>query len=88
MTVKKAIEILDWWIDHKRQSMEKLKQEWHFDDDKPTEVAKMLIDSDKVTMSNLDKIRAQLVPNCSHPKKMRDTMSDGQVYCMNCNLDF
>jgi len=87
MTVKKAIEILDWWIDHKTQAMEKLKQGWKFDDDKPTEVAKMLIDSDKIAISNLETIKAQLVPNCRHPKIMRDTMSDGQVYCMNCNLD-
>jgi hypothetical protein len=86
MTVKKAIEIIDWWIGHKTQVMEKLKQEWHYDDDKPTEVTKMLIDSDQIAISNLEAIKAQLSPNCRHPKKIRNTLSDGQVYCMNCNL--
>lgn len=88
MTVKKAIEILDWWINHKKQSMEQLRQEWNFDDyDKATGIAQILLESDRVTISNLEKVRTQLVPNCKHPKKMRDRLSDGQWYCMNCNLD-
>jgi len=28
MTVKKAIKILDWWINQKKHGMEKLKEEW------------------------------------------------------------
>ena len=87
MTVKKAIEILDWWIGHKKQSMEQLRKEWNYDADKATEVAKALIQSEETTLSNLEKIKAELVPNCKHPKKMIDGLPDGQSYCMNCNMD-
>ena len=54
MTVKKAIKILDWWIDHKKQAMEQLKLEWKFDYDKVSEVARMLVESDRIAISNLD----------------------------------
>ena len=88
MTVKRAIEILDWWINHKKQAMEQLKLQWKFDDyDKASEVAKALIELDRMAISNLKTIRAHLVPNCKHPKKMRDILPDGQQYCMNCNMD-
>jgi hypothetical protein len=88
MTVKKAIEILDWWINHKKQSMEQLKKEWKFDDyDKATGVAQLLFESEQVAIYNLETIRAELVPNCKHPKKMQDRLPDGQWYCMNCNMD-
>jgi len=86
MTVQKAIKILDWWIGQKTQGMEKLQKEWTFSDD-THDVGKTLLDVDKIIISNLEKIRAELVPNCKHPKKMRDRTSDGQWYCMNCNLD-
>jgi mRNA-degrading endonuclease YafQ of YafQ-DinJ toxin-antitoxin module len=33
------------------------------------------------------KIKKELVPNCKHPKKMRDKTLNGQWYCMNCNSD-
>jgi hypothetical protein len=88
MTVKKAIEILDWWINHKKQSMEHFLKEWHLEIyDKATGVAKLLFESDKVAISNLETILAELVPDCKHPKKMRDRLPDGQWYCMNCNMD-
>jgi len=32
-------------------------------------------------------VKEQLVPNCKHPKKMRDRSPDDQWYCMACNLD-
>ena len=88
LTLKKAIEILDWWINHKKQSMEHFLKEWNFENyDKATGVAKMLFESDTVAISNLETIRAELVPDCKHPKKMIDTLPDGQQYCMNCNMD-
>jgi len=87
MTVKKAIKILDWWISHKKQTMKHFKKDWKFETDSISEVAKSLIQSDETTIYNLEKIKKELVPNCKHPKKMIDTLSDGQKYCMNCNLD-
>ena len=46
-----------------------------------------MIESDETVISNLEKIRRELVPNCKHPKKMTDILPDGQKYCMSCNLD-
>ena len=86
MTIQKAIKILDWWIGQKTRGMEKLQKEWTFSDD-THDVGKTLLDVDKTIIVNLELIRKELVPNCKHPKKMRDRMSDGQWYCMNCNLD-
>ena len=87
MTVKKAIKILDWWINHKKQSMEQLLKKWNYDPKNPTDVEKLLIETTDTELHNLEIIKAQLVPNCSHPKKMIDTLPDGQKYCMNCNAD-
>ena len=88
MTVKKAIKILDWWIADKKDGMEELKQKWNYQKyDDATGVAKIIFDMDKTILYHLEKIRSELVPNCKHPKKMRDRTSDGQWYCMNCNFD-
>jgi len=87
MTVKKAIKILDWWIDHKKQSMEQLLKKWNYNPKNPTDVERLLIETTDTELCNLEIIRAQLVSNCSHPKKMRDKLPDGQEYYMNCNFD-
>jgi hypothetical protein len=88
MTVKKAIQILDWWIGHKKETMETLRKEWHYQTyEEATGVAKLLFEMDKIDISNMEEIRKELVPNCTHPKKMRDRDPSGQWYCMNCNLD-
>ena len=87
MTVKNAIKILDWWIDHKKRSMEKLQREWSHDSfEEIRGIAKMIFDVDKVIITNLEKIRNELVPNCKHPQKMHD-ICKGQKYCMACNMD-
>ena len=86
MTVKKAIKILDWWIDNKKQGMEKFQKKWEHTAD-TYGVTKILLDSDKTIIENLELIRKELIPNCKHPKKMRDRTSNGQWYCMNCNYD-
>jgi len=85
MTVNKAIKILDWWIDQKKHSMEKLKMEWDGTDDYG--VTKTLLNVDRISISNLETLKNELVPDCKHPKKMNDRTPDGQLYCMNCNFD-
>ena len=85
MTVKKAIKILDWWINQKKETVNKLKIEWDFQNDSHG-VGKTLLDMDQTIISNLETIKKQLIPNCKHPKKMRD-IANGQLYCMNCNWD-
>lgn len=88
MTVQKAIQIIDWWINHKRNTMEKFRKEWKFDSfEEVTGISKIIFDADKTDISNLEKIKVELVPKCKHPKKMRDRTADGQWYCMNCNFD-
>jgi len=86
MTVKKAIKILDWWIHQKKDDVEKLKEHWAYSDD-DYGITKTLLNVNKITISNLETIRNEIVPNCNHPKKMKDMAPDGQWYCMNCNLD-
>ena len=87
MTVKKAIQILDWWINHKKQSIEQFKEQWDFSSDSVTSLATTWMHSEETSIDNLEKIKTELVPNCKHPKKMIDTLPNGQKYCMNCNLD-
>jgi hypothetical protein len=69
-------------------SNEKSKNnKWNYYNDKDTEIRQALLESEITEISNLEKIRSELVPNYRHPKKMQDRLPDGQVYCMNCNLD-
>jgi len=86
MTVKKAIRILDWWINQKKNGIEKLRVDWNFNNDDHG-IAKTLLDADKITISNLETIRNELVPDCKHPTNMQDQDPTGHKYCMNCNLD-
>jgi len=53
MTVKKAIDILDLWISHKKLSKKQLKEEWNYDADKATEVARALMDSEEQSLEAL-----------------------------------
>ena len=86
MTIKKAIKILDWWIEQKSHGIEKLQKEWIFSDDIHG-VGKTLLDADKTIVTNLELIRKEIIPKCNHPKKMQDVDSNGNRYCMNCNWD-
>ena len=83
VTVKKAIKILDWWINQREQQINKLETEYKFND---SEIQRVLFESEKTIIDNLKLIKKELVPNCKHPKKMRDIC--GKIeYCMSCNLD-
>jgi len=64
----------------------KLKKEWNYLDDNYG-IMKTLLSADRITISNLNMIKKELVPNYNHPKKMNDRISDGQWYYMNCNMD-
>lgn len=88
MTVKKAIQILDWWINHKKESMEKLRKDWNIADiDKATGTEKIIFDAEKTEIYNLEVIKKELVPDCKHPKEWHDIDGTGQKYCTGCNLD-
>ena len=83
MTLKKGIKILDWWIKNREEKIKELETDFNFND---PEIPKILLDNEKTIIENLKLIRKEIVPNCKHPKNMRDTCK-GVVYCMNCNLD-
>ena len=50
-------------------------------------MGKILLDVDKTIIANLESVRKELVPKCSHPKNMQDVDSNGNRYCMDCNWD-
>jgi len=83
MTIKKAIKILDWWIERRENSLKKLQETIIFSD---SEITKVLVNSDKMIIHNLKLIKKEIIPNCKHPKKMQDTCGS-QKYCMACNWD-
>jgi len=89
MTVKKAINILSWVLDNKTKTVkefyepELLRAKY----DLSADLYRTLLKVTETDIHNLEALKEQLVPNCRHPKKMRDKTPDGQWYYMNCNLD-
>lgn len=83
MTVKKAIKLVDLWIEHREESIKKLNSENIFND---FSITKTLVDCDQRIIDNLKLIKKELVPKCRHPKKMQDICA-GVKYCMDCNCD-
>ena len=81
MTVLKALKLLDWWIAQRENVIKEL-----FLDCKNSETMIIIRDSEKTIIANLKLIRDELIPKCTHPKKMQDTCA-GQKYCMECNFD-
>jgi len=85
MTLKKGIQILDYYLDEKTKHLNNLIQ---LETQKRSEdwapILKKNLESEIVT---LKMIQAQIVPKCTHPKKYHDKTKNGDVYCMNCNMD-
>ena len=90
MTVKKALKIIDYVIDKKldmKSNFLSLDKPWNQGEDCIVELSKtfaFVIDNDIELFRAIEK---QLKPNCKHPKKLHDGDSDGNLYCMGCNLD-
>jgi len=88
MTVKKAIQKLDWWIEQKESTIQQLLKDWNYDSiDESIGISKTLFQVDKTIISNLKSIREELVSKCNHPKELHDKEPGGNLYCMGCNLD-
>ena len=90
MTVKKAIKILDWLIEQENalaKGFVDIKHSWNQDFDCVRDLAKSLSDSKNNEIYALNLIKNELIPNCSHPKKMQDVDPKGNRYCMVCNMD-
>ncbi len=89
MTVQKAIKILDWLIERESKLVKGFvdtKHSWNHGFDCARDLAKSLSNSIKNEVEVLQILRKELVPKCSHPKDMRDVDSNGNRYCMDCNL--
>lgn len=90
MVSKKAVEILDFLIDYETKmhtAMSDPSKSWNIGNDSIGKLAKTLSDCHKDNIRVLNIIKKELVPNCKHPKKMRDKTPNGQWYCTNCNMD-
>lgn len=93
MTVKKAIKLLDWWIENREKNLKvitaKVIKENAINADTEFEFPKIynaILGNEQAVIKNLKLIRKKIIPNCKHPKRMHD-MCDGIKYCMSCNLD-
>lgn len=98
MSVKKAIEELDYLIDGKKNAksgIQDLIQKWGYDgQDVMTRSAKMIAGMLQIDITWLQGIKRQLLPEqhrtkivCKHPKRDHDIDGNGQKYCMNCNAN-
>lgn len=90
MTIKKAVKILEWFIEKQNQYSESMidpKQAWNQDFDVLRDMTKSFSDRQKDEIKVLEIIKTELVPKCKHPKKMQDIDSNGNRYCMDCNWD-
>ncbi len=90
MTIKKALKLLDFLIEYETRvynGMSNPAKSWNIGDDSIGKMAKTMSDCHKDNIRVLNIIKKELIPNCKHPKKMRDKTANGQWYCMNCNYD-
>ena len=55
MTVKKAIKMLNWWIDQRKKVMEEFKSNWNYKTE-VEDVAKTILKSEETVIYNLEKI--------------------------------
>jgi len=88
MTVKKAIEILDWILNNKTKTIEEFYKPNIIDSkyDLSENLYRTLLEIAKTDVYNLEVVKKQLVPDCKHPPEMHDVCK-GQKYCMACNMD-
>lgn len=87
MTSKKAVQIIDRFIENRIQHIADLQTPEHSWGNGIT--AKMVEqDIERMTreISWFNILRKEIVPNCKHPKEMHD-ICKGQKYCMICNMD-
>jgi len=88
MTIKKAIEILEWILNNKRKTIEEFYKPNIIDSkfDLSENLYRTLLMIAETDLYNLQVVKKQLVPDCKHPRKMHD-ICGGQKYCMSCNMD-
>ena len=90
MTIKKALKILDYYIDKKSKMKEDfldMNMSWNKGQNHIQEFSKGLALVMENDLKVLNSLKKELKPKCKHPKNLRDKSSDGNSYCMGCNLD-
>ena len=97
MTVKKALEGLDFLIQNKyevRTGMLDPTQIWNKEKDLANDAANTIATVLQRDIDSLNAIKRQLLPEqhrtkivCKHPRRDHDISPDGQKYCMNCNAN-
>ena len=90
MTIKKAIQMLDFSIEGNKVLTEGFQdptKSWNQNLDCVSELVQTMANLTKQETRALELIKKEIQPKCSHPKKMRDRDSEGDWYCMSCNLD-
>lgn len=88
MTIKKAIQILDYYLSEKKRHLEHAIEYEQKSYEKNTfEIPKMMRENLESEIIILNALQVQFVPKCRHSKKYQDTTKNGILYCMNCNAD-
>ena len=90
MTVKKAIEILDWILKNKTKTVEEFYKPniLHSKFDLSENLYRTLLMIAESDIYSLEALKKQLVPDCKHPKEDIDLdPTTKKPYCMACNLD-
>ena len=90
MSVKKALLMIDFLIEYEtkmQKGMADPTKSWNVGTENIKDLAKTLSECHGDNIRVLGDIQKELIPNCKHPKKMRDRTADGQWYCMDCNFD-
>lgn len=90
MTVKKAIEILDYYTEKKSEMKAGLldrNKPWNHGDVNLYPLSEIMADNIETDLLVLNAIRKQIEPNCKHTEKSQDIDPDGNRYCVDCNLD-
>ena len=87
MTVKNAIKLCDYLIERYTKHAKGIRENVKYDSSDNIKDLALTISS---TVEDIAKcigaIKAEIVPKCKHPKKMRDG-KPGHRYCMKCNMD-
>jgi len=90
MTIKKAIKMLDAFIEYKSKAREvysELCHQWYTNPNGLYRIAKQLENLNGSERELLVRLKEQIMTKCRHPKKMRDIGPDGKAYCVACNQD-
>jgi hypothetical protein len=90
MTTKKAIQILDWILNNKTKTIEELYKPNIIDSkyDLSENLYRTLLKIAETDIYNLEVVKKQLVPDCTHPKEDIDLDPETKKpYCTACNWD-